>query len=828
LLEKLNFAPRGRVIDDAPTSDSTQPVSGETSTGGREGVADLGILLVHGIGEQLQGETLTKFAEPVIDWMRDWLHRESESGSLVASSPVEAALRPPLLQPGTPAHARVVIGARRDDPQAEGFGQEWLFAEAWWGAQALTPPISSFTSWLVTRGPWLMLFHFNQRLLASPKLHNGWKWLIGVPLTLVWAVLSLFLSIVLIAASLLAIIPIGRVRRAVFAALRRIAGVVGDSYGQLRSPIQRAAFESATLDALQWLRPRCRRLAVIAHSQGAAIAHEVLRGGEPRADLLVTVGAGITKLEALRYAEGRGSSDAAFLAPLLLVATAIVTLRTRALGLDGVESNFVLPFTLGVVAFALVAEVWASVRGALKYLRQRSPRISLDQAQPDLHWTDIVGTHDPVPGGQLVRFFDLPNVDSKPIPVLRSWLADHTSYWTARLSFMQVLVPQLAECAELPAFVKRDAGMDARFAEAQRRLNIDLRALSAARFLDLLALVVPFFVAPGRLIAAVERLRTVIAGRAPGTPGGQTAPLRFIDDTIVNVEQGVSWTTGVLTGDPGTWARSAVDLGVALLLLSLALLAWRRLESAVWRGWSASRNEKALRGPLKLDGLPKPMQVETSLYNVLSTALYSSAMGAMLLMAIGVSAVWSFAPEWVNEAGIYRLLGETAAALFVVLLIVGQVAERMKEFISLRERWRRWRSTHETLTWPKVQVVLSRLVEAALGLTIVWAIVDEVVTLPVFLKPDLIFIGVFVLLRGFLTLLDSIWQELDRAKAGTRTRLTLLMLPIVIGATAVTLFAFTPRVEPLTVSMIGSGLAVVGCVTAGIILLAVRRTQPAR
>ena len=89
----------------------------------QEGIADLGVLLVHGIGEQAQGETLTKFAEPIVDWMRDWLHRESVSGSTVASMPVDAALRPPLLATGTPAYARVVVGAAPEGQGADEVGR---------------------------------------------------------------------------------------------------------------------------------------------------------------------------------------------------------------------------------------------------------------------------------------------------------------------------------------------------------------------------------------------------------------------------------------------------------------------------------------------------------------------------------------------------------------------------------------------------------------------------------------------------------------------------------------------------------------------------------
>ena len=71
---------------------------------------------------------------------------------------------------------------------------------------------------------------------------------------------------------------------------------------------------------------------------------------------------------------------------------------------------------------------------------------------------------------------------------------------------------------------------------------------------------------------------------------------------------------------------------------------------------------------MKLDRLPEPVQVETHVFAVLSAALANTAVAAMLLMALGVSVTWSFAPALANEADIYRLLGETAAGLFAAAL----------------------------------------------------------------------------------------------------------------------------------------------------------------
>ncbi len=35
--------------------------------------ARLGVLFVHGIGDHKEGETLSSFGEPLVDWMGEWL-----------------------------------------------------------------------------------------------------------------------------------------------------------------------------------------------------------------------------------------------------------------------------------------------------------------------------------------------------------------------------------------------------------------------------------------------------------------------------------------------------------------------------------------------------------------------------------------------------------------------------------------------------------------------------------------------------------------------------------------------------------------------------------
>jgi hypothetical protein len=72
---------------------------------------DLGVLIVHGIGQQAQGQTLTAWADPVIRWLQVWLGRD----------PVEvgaAELGPVPEDPAAPAQVELrVVAAGRDDGQ---------------------------------------------------------------------------------------------------------------------------------------------------------------------------------------------------------------------------------------------------------------------------------------------------------------------------------------------------------------------------------------------------------------------------------------------------------------------------------------------------------------------------------------------------------------------------------------------------------------------------------------------------------------------------------------------------------------------------------------
>jgi hypothetical protein len=645
---------------------------------------DLGVLLVHGIGEQRQGQTLSQFGEPIIDWIRDWLFRLVPPGTGVAARPVNGRLAPPLLGDRQPAHAEVLIGTDLRDGAA---AQRWLFAEAWWAPQVLVPSIPTFTGWLLTRGSWLLLFHFHQRWLSAPDAKLGGRILCGLLVLVVWFVLSTIANIALVAASLAAIVPLASVRRLVYSALRAVAGIVGDSFVLLRSPFQRVAFEEAAREALAWLRPRCKRLAVIAHSQGAVIARAALaRDDAPPADLLVTVGAGITKIEALSQFERLPANEriSASLAPALLLLGAFVALRVRQIGLDDWTFRIAAPGMLVIFGASMLLVAWLSVRRILDGLRERPKRLSLSEVQAALNWVDLYASHDPVPAGNLTRYFDLPGVRSEEIRVLGSVLRDHTSYWTARATFLPKLVEQLGRCAQTGLFeLSADDGRVMRGGASHVR---SLRLLTLSNWLDAMALTLPLTLAVEPLIAKVDAVRERLVRRP--TDSTDAAPFAFIEKAAASTEQALRLIADVIAGSTANWAHGAVNWVAAAAALAVLLLVWKRIAFAMWQTWAGNRYEQALRDEPAVLAVAERIEggSEAVAMHKISRWILDGVFAAILAAPLALSATWTFRPDWVSEQNAYVALGTAALLFVVVLMAAAMVADMLGKLTALRKR----------------------------------------------------------------------------------------------------------------------------------------------
>src|SRR5262249_22124237 len=87
-----------------------------------------------------------------------------------------------------------------------------------------------------------------------------------------------------------------------------LASSVGDSYVLVTRSIESAAIISRFARDLTWLENRCQRVAVVAHSQGGAVACRALQMLSIGAPLrLVTFGSGLRKLEELEDLRDRPS-----------------------------------------------------------------------------------------------------------------------------------------------------------------------------------------------------------------------------------------------------------------------------------------------------------------------------------------------------------------------------------------------------------------------------------------------------------------------------------------------------------------------------------------
>lgn len=253
-------------------------------------------------------------------WIDRWCRNSSvKSDRLivdVGARITEAFLDPENDSPGDPAHAEAVIRLHpeKSDTESTWREQRWLFAEAWWAKSFAPPQYFSIVRWAFMSVPWTFVSHFERRLRrvgfaarntptilgkisALPAWFGEWlRLMIGlllIPIVLLLVVLILVLSLV----------PIDAVREVALSLQRLLSQTIGDSYTLVASPTTAAAIATRVRHDLDWLAERCERVVVIAHSQGAAIAHRVLRGPPGKeCAMLLSFGSGLQKLAEIERA----------------------------------------------------------------------------------------------------------------------------------------------------------------------------------------------------------------------------------------------------------------------------------------------------------------------------------------------------------------------------------------------------------------------------------------------------------------------------------------------------------------------------------------------
>lgn len=514
---------------------------------------DLGVLFVHGIGDQQQNSTLARFGGSLQRWLRRWYgidRREParHAETVAPESLVEVTdVRRHTPDGDTPAHASLLVRQPGDPGTGEPeVRQHWLLAEGWWAAEVSPPSFKAFARWVLPLLPWVAAEYAvaaarppgpqtGETGTGTAGGHTGGAVIGGEPeptmrtrprsrfekvlerlslaglLWLLSPVLALLAMLGCLVLALVQQLPV--IGKRVNAITANLVKGVGDAYLFAFDGLARAAMVQRIRRNLDWLNNderSCRRVAIVAHSQGAALCHDLLRSGALRqddpVDLFVTVGSGVRRLNVFRElhedAKLRSLGWTSIAGLVALVAGLLLLLGGLGLpGMAGVGARagglvilagclaaqparsswrpaLILAalgaLTLGVTGVLaggwpgarLLASMVALSAGVGLYLwaawqvvdRLRKPSRLALPAEAVERWVDFYSTADPVPNGPMQTW---PANEEQPVPPpavhptarlvynLRSVQADHSYYPENTDEFVSQLAAELAAAGGL-------------------------------------------------------------------------------------------------------------------------------------------------------------------------------------------------------------------------------------------------------------------------------------------------------------------------------------------------------------------------------------------
>jgi hypothetical protein len=265
----------------------------------------LGVLFVHGIGNQKRGETLVRFTDPLLDWFRNTIPRSRDNRR---TAEVRGAKLNRTLDSDQPAHVRLEL------PRSDGGTETWLLAESWWAEEFVPPAFKGMATWLLPLVPRLVIGQAATILSRVRRSEEG-RFLRArhsIPplllfvLSIPFALLSFLLLVVLL---ILSVLPLPFIKRGITGVALSLSGSIGDSFALVASRTRFSSMVNRVTSDIDWLAQRSESVAIIAHSQGAAIAHEAIRetlqartdrGDRGDIKLFAMLGSGLRKLHTLK------------------------------------------------------------------------------------------------------------------------------------------------------------------------------------------------------------------------------------------------------------------------------------------------------------------------------------------------------------------------------------------------------------------------------------------------------------------------------------------------------------------------------------------------
>lgn len=569
----------------------------------------LGVLFVHGVGEQQQGDTLTEMGDALIQWMKRWVERPPP-GQVTGSEGEIRILSASLREPGDDLVSFSNLALEIAVPQGDGRQTtNWLVGESWWADVFRPPSFAEFAAWGMSVGQWeavtQILDIFERLRLPShaPGALRAALWPIAVMLMAILVLASIAASslMILLAAALtiLRLIPIGPVQQAALAGQRTMAMGAGDAFILVRSPARFAAMVSRVRDDLAEMREYCDEVIVVAHSQGAQVAWEAIRRSDPGPEAIpkglsrfVTFGQALRRLKLLyrvTHLELDGTvlrsivgGIAAQLGLVLLLGSVADVLLNggRALHavlswLPGDPGDAFGPF-FAVLLAAVVAGETVVLAAARRYdtCSAKALTTEIEAATKDnatFEWIDLWASADPISNGSL-----LPSpparVTTWRIHNLGSPILDHVVYWNNLTEFVAAVATDLGNRAfpESPYFPA--AYPHPRLIAASQQHGARVTTLTLLRIGWV-----------GTVLAWTPALMTVAA-----------PPLRVVTEAV---------RTWPIIGGPVEFLGPVLPVALGLAVVGLvALLLWR-VHSIVWR-FGVLADERAYFRPRVEGGMP--------------------------------------------------------------------------------------------------------------------------------------------------------------------------------------------------------------------------------
>ena len=507
-----------------------------------------GIVVIHGIGPHLAGQTLLDWVRPIITVLDDARYANP---SLVVPDVGARDVTDPVVKSNidfsgeTFPTIQVRVPRRNDVPAGDprGLAHRWVFTEAWWASEIRPPTLATMIAWLGSQGG---VGRIVQGIQVSMFGHGPLGWLGRVSLSPIVSVITSF--VLLLFAVLLAIsklVPIGPLKDAVI--LRLAATFLTDWFGGartiLRDPSQSANVRTRIVMTIKALRAYgCRDVVIVAHSGGTMLSWMTLTDPayeKLRVQKLVTIG------EALN------------------------------LGWRLNDANPDRPTGQNPTPPA-------------------GDRLGSDLAtlQPTLQWRDFWATHDPAPSGSPpalpvdVTDPGLPRFSAERVYNRMAIGEDHGTYWDNDEHFLIPLIRELDVPTGDRGSSRFYSDDDESFVRKRRKERVGLlalwrRSLQALPLAAVLAAATVSF--PGILWSAGDVVLG-LAGLLPGHEFGAS-----LGQAIIERLESVT-TTGLALPDwiqPRDLANGFHTLGLwALISILLVLLIQSAVPTRVDRVWT--------------------------------------------------------------------------------------------------------------------------------------------------------------------------------------------------------------------------------------------------